>query len=195
MPIPLGNLRAKNANVADPRSNPTPPSASERAGQASQLQPVGWLRVIRSEPPKRAGILLGILALLTAGAIAYGAGKLLWTTPVAAKAGPPATKSLDVKLVDGKPNSLLVPEAARTSLGISKARRRPNRSRHAADPRAAPGDARLNGPRSRPLDPHPRPFHAGRSGGDRQDRRSPRLSRRDFAGPPRLAGRRPGEEG
>ncbi len=64
--------------------------------------------------------MLGILALLTAGAIAYGAGKLLWTTPVAAKAGPPATKSLDVKLVDGKPNSLLVPEAARTSLGISK---------------------------------------------------------------------------
>ena len=111
---------AKTANGADPRLNPTPPTAPERLPQASQLQRVGWLRVIRSEPPKTAGILLGILALLIAGAIAYVAGKLLWTSAAAAQAEPPAKKSLAVELVVGKPDSLLVPEAVRTSLGIRK---------------------------------------------------------------------------
>ena len=53
-------------------------------------------------------------------AVAFGAVKLPWTTPVAEKADPPAKEALAVELVAGKPNSLLVPEEVRKSLGIRK---------------------------------------------------------------------------
>ncbi len=55
---------------------------------------------------------------------AFAAGKLPWMTPgtvypwSSEKVGPPAKQALDVKLVAGKPNSLLVPEAVQKSLGI-----------------------------------------------------------------------------
>ena len=52
--------------------------------------------------------------------MAFGAVKLPWATPVAEKADPPAKEALAVELVAGKPNSLLVPEEVRKSLGIRK---------------------------------------------------------------------------
>ncbi len=53
-------------------------------------------------------------------AVAYGAVKLSWMTPVAERADPPAKEALAVELVAGTPNSLLVPEEVRKSLGIRK---------------------------------------------------------------------------
>ena len=47
-------------------------------------------------------------------------GKLPGKSPVAEKADLPAKAKLDVKLVAGKPNSLLVPEEVQKSLGIRK---------------------------------------------------------------------------
>ena len=64
----------------------------------------------------------------------------------AEKADPPPKEALAVELVAGKPNSLLVPEDVRKSLGIRKGdvdqiavAERPTRD-------AAAGDARLDGP-------------------------------------------------
>jgi cobalt-zinc-cadmium efflux system membrane fusion protein len=60
--------------------------------------------------------LLPILAILMALAVAFGAVKLPWATPVAEKADPPEKEGLaGIKLVAG---SLLVPEDVRRSLGI-----------------------------------------------------------------------------
>jgi len=62
--------------------------------------------------------LLLILAILMALAVAFGAVKLPWATPMGEKVDPPAKEPLAVELVAGKPNSLLVPEEVRKSLGI-----------------------------------------------------------------------------
>jgi len=53
-------------------------------------------------------------------AVAFGAMKLPWATPVMEKDNPPAKESLAVELVTARPNSLLVPEDVRKSLGIHK---------------------------------------------------------------------------
>jgi cobalt-zinc-cadmium efflux system membrane fusion protein len=76
------------------------------------------MRALLFRSRKAAGILLPILAILLALAVAFGAVKLPWATPVAEKADPPEKDALGVKLVAG--NSLLVPEEVRKSLGIRK---------------------------------------------------------------------------
>jgi cobalt-zinc-cadmium efflux system membrane fusion protein len=62
--------------------------------------------------------LLLILAILIALAVAFGLVKLPWTTQVAENPDAPAKAKLAVELVAGKPNSLVVPEEVRKSLGI-----------------------------------------------------------------------------
>ncbi len=64
--------------------------------------------------------MLPIFVILIALTWAYAAGKLPGTATVAPKADPPVKEELDVRLVAGKPNSLLVPEEVRKSLGIRK---------------------------------------------------------------------------
>ncbi|MGA2030937.1 MAG: efflux RND transporter periplasmic adaptor subunit [Thermoguttaceae bacterium] len=76
------------------------------------------MRVLLSRLRKTGGILLPMLAILSALAVACGAVKLPWTATDAEKADPPAKEALAVELVAGKPNSLLVPEEVQKSLGI-----------------------------------------------------------------------------
>jgi cobalt-zinc-cadmium efflux system membrane fusion protein len=61
-----------------------------------------------------------VFAVLTVFAVGFGAVKLPWATPVAENVEPRAKEALAVELVAGKPNSLLVPEEVRRSLGIRK---------------------------------------------------------------------------
>ncbi len=68
---------------------------------------------------KTGGILLPIVVILTL-AVVFGAVKLPWANPPAETMGPPAKAGLGIELVAGKPNSLLVPEEVRKSLGIRK---------------------------------------------------------------------------
>ncbi|MGO9114810.1 MAG: efflux RND transporter periplasmic adaptor subunit [Thermoguttaceae bacterium] len=65
-------------------------------------------------------ILLLVVVMLIALVCAFLAGKFPWSKPVAEKAELPAKEALAVKLVDGKPNSLFVPEDVQKSLGIHK---------------------------------------------------------------------------
>jgi cobalt-zinc-cadmium efflux system membrane fusion protein len=74
------------------------------------------MRVVLTWLLRTIGTLLPILVILMAMAVAFGGVKLPWTTPVAEQAEPPAKEALAVELV--KPNSLLVPEEVRNSLGI-----------------------------------------------------------------------------
>jgi cobalt-zinc-cadmium efflux system membrane fusion protein len=76
------------------------------------------MRALLTRFLKAGGILLPILVLVMAFAVAFGAVKLPWATPVVEKGNPPAKESLGVELVAGKPNSLLVPEEVQKSLGI-----------------------------------------------------------------------------
>ncbi len=105
------------------------------------------MRVLQSRFRKAGGILLPILVILMALAVAFGAVKLPWTTPAAEKADPPAKEALAVELVAGSPNSLLVPEEVRKSLGIRKGNveqiavaQRPGRTR----PLVMPGSTALD---------------------------------------------------
>jgi cobalt-zinc-cadmium efflux system membrane fusion protein len=76
------------------------------------------MRVLLSRLRKAGGILLLIVVILLVFAVAFGVLKLPWMTPVAEKDAPPASEGPGVKLVAGEPNSLLVPEDVRKSLGI-----------------------------------------------------------------------------
>jgi cobalt-zinc-cadmium efflux system membrane fusion protein len=63
--------------------------------------------------------LLPLLAILIVFACwAFVAGKLPWTAPAAKKSDSPANETPGVKLVEGKSNSLFVPEEVQRSLGI-----------------------------------------------------------------------------
>jgi len=78
------------------------------------------MRVFLFRLRKTAGIFLPILAILMVFAVAFGAVKLPWATPVAERVDPPAKEALAVELVADKTNSLLVPDEVRKSLGIRK---------------------------------------------------------------------------
>lgn len=80
------------------------------------------MRAFLSGLRRRGGIILPLLLVFAAFAVASGAVKLPWqaATPEKEKSGPPPKdkEALAVELVAGKPNSLLVPEEVRKSLGI-----------------------------------------------------------------------------
>jgi cobalt-zinc-cadmium efflux system membrane fusion protein len=80
------------------------------------------MRVLLSRSLKTGGILLPVLVILTAFAVAFGAVKvrLPWAAPIAENADPPTKEAPAVELVPGQPNSLLVPEQVRKSLGMRK---------------------------------------------------------------------------
>ena len=67
---------------------------------------------------KAGGLGLPIVVVLAAFALASGTVKLPWKTAADEQADPPVKELPGVELVAGKPNSLLVPEAVRRSLGI-----------------------------------------------------------------------------
>jgi len=69
---------------------------------------------------KSGGLVLPILIVLAAFALASGTVKLPWKTAADPQADPPAKELPGVELVPGKPNSLMVPEVVRESLGIRK---------------------------------------------------------------------------
>ena len=77
------------------------------------------MRVLLSQLRKRGRILLPGLAIVIALAWAFVAWKLPGTCPAAENADPPAKAALAVQLVANRPNSLLVPETVRRSLGIN----------------------------------------------------------------------------
>ena len=80
------------------------------------------MRAVLSRLPKIIGACLVGLAVLAVFAVASGAVKLHWANPSAAeKRTRRAKEALAVELVDGQPDSLLVPEDVRKSLGIRKA--------------------------------------------------------------------------
>jgi cobalt-zinc-cadmium efflux system membrane fusion protein len=80
-------------------------------------------------------------------AVASGEVKLPWASPVVENVAPPVKEALAVELVAGSPNSLLVPEEVRKSLGIRKGNvdriavaERPSRTR----PLVMPGSTALD---------------------------------------------------
>lgn len=78
------------------------------------------MRVLLSRFLKTGGMLLPLVVILMAFAVAFGTVKVPWANSGADKVDLPAKEGLAVELVAGKPNSLRVPEAVRTSLGIRK---------------------------------------------------------------------------
>jgi cobalt-zinc-cadmium efflux system membrane fusion protein len=146
MPTPFFEDRPKGADSADPISNPAPPAAARTVRQAAQFHKESLAGV-----PRRFGknwkSLLPILAVLIVFAWAYQAGKLPGTKSAAENADSPAKDDSGVKLVADKPNSLLVPEEVRKSLGICRGNadqiavaRQPTRTR----PLVMPGSTALD---------------------------------------------------
>ena len=121
MPTPIFDIRPKSADSAGPISNPTPPTAAKMVAKAPQSKDEGRMRFLWNESRKKATFVLPVLPILIAVAWAYAAGKLPGSATDAPKAEPPAKPALAVELVADKPNSLLVPEDVRKSLGIYKA--------------------------------------------------------------------------
>ncbi len=119
MPTPFFEDRPKGANSTAPASHPTAPAAAKSVRQAAQFRNVGLVGV-----PRRLGntwkILLPLLLILFALVWAYSTGKLPWIKAKAAKDNATAKEVTGVELVKDKPNSLLVPEEVRKSLGIRK---------------------------------------------------------------------------
>jgi cobalt-zinc-cadmium efflux system membrane fusion protein len=66
------------------------------------------------------GLVLPVLIMLMAFAVASGTVELHRSSPAAEKVDPPAKEASAIELVAGTPNSLLVPDEVRTSLGIRK---------------------------------------------------------------------------
>ena len=64
------------------------------------------------------GVLIPLLVISAAFAVAFGAVKPPWMTPKGEEVAPPTQALPAVELVAGRPNSLLVPEDVRISLGI-----------------------------------------------------------------------------
>ncbi len=119
MPTPLSDDFPKTATGAQPRANPVFPPASKTSRQPAQLQKPS-LAGARPALRKPVGIVVIALAVLLLVFWAYAAGKLPWMKSDADKSGPPPNEAAQVKLVKGRPNSLLVPEEVRKSLGILK---------------------------------------------------------------------------
>ena len=197
MPTPVLDVRPKSAKNAGLVSHQIPPAASEMVPRTPQLKlnKQGWMRVRRSQLPKAGGILLPILVMLMVLAVAFGAVKLPWTTPVAEKGDPPARATLAVELVAGNPNSLLVPEEVRKSLGIRKGNvdqiavaEQPTRTR----PLVMPGSTALDPARLIRVRVRFAPAEVVEIG-KIDDPHS--FAGKRSAPAPRLAGRRPGEEG
>ena len=120
---------------------------------------------------RRGIILLPLLLLPVAFAFAFGAVRLPWKNTDVEKADLPSKEALAVELVAGKPNSLLVPEDVRASLGIRKGNvdqiavaEKPTRTR----PLVMPGSTAL----IRAIDPSASSVCTGRGRRDWQDRRS-----------------------
>ncbi len=80
------------------------------------------MRALLSRIRRTGGILVPALVVLTAFAVASGGVKPPWRNTGAEDADPPPKAALAVELVSGKPNSLLVPEEVRKSLGIREGR-------------------------------------------------------------------------
>jgi membrane fusion protein, heavy metal efflux system len=78
------------------------------------------MRAFLSGLRRTGGIILPVSVVLMAFVVASGAVKLPWQTAVSENTAPPPKEALAVELVAGKPNSLLVPEEVRRSLGIHK---------------------------------------------------------------------------
>ncbi len=78
------------------------------------------MRAVLSRLPKIIGACLVGLAVLAVFAVASGAVKLHWGTAAAEKTDPPPGEALAVETVDGRPDSLFVPEDVRKSLGMRK---------------------------------------------------------------------------
>ena len=87
---------------------------------AKRLHKQGWIRILLTRLLKTGGVLLPVLLILMVFAVAFGAVKLPWMTPAAGKADSPEEKKLPIDLVKDRPNSLLVPEEVRKSLGMRK---------------------------------------------------------------------------
>ena len=118
MPTPVLDVPPKQAKNAGPVSMQTLPAARKMVPRGPQLDKVVWMRVLLLRLRKTGSIGLPILVILMVFAVLLGAVKLPWATPVAEKVEPPAKEALAVELVMGKPNSLLLPEEVRKSLGI-----------------------------------------------------------------------------
>src|SRR5208283_1539677 len=120
MSKPVLDDRPKSADRGIPAQRPAPLAAAFVFSEAKIIYEHGSLQILFKQLRKRVKVLLSVLAILIAVAWGFAAGKLPGTTPVAPKADPPAKQALAVTLVADKPNSLLVPEEVRKSLGICK---------------------------------------------------------------------------
>ncbi len=173
----------------------TDEAATEIVSPAA-LHQRGWIRALWRRLQKTGGILLPISAILVGLTCwAFGAAKLPWATPVPEKAGLPGKETLAVELVAGKPNSLLVPEEVRKSLGIRKGNvdqiavaEQPTRTR----PLVMPGSTALDPARLIRVRVRFAPAEVVEIG-KIDDPHSFAGQRSALA--PRVAGRRPGEEG
>ena len=202
MPTPVFDVCRKRAKQIGPVSDEAPPATNEAANENDMAEPVmpvneeeGSMRVLLTRLRKTGGVFLPILAILAAFAVAFGAVKLPWTTPVAEKADPPAKEALAVELVAGKPNSLMVPEDVRKSLGIRVGNveqiavaEKPTRTR----PLVMPGSTALDPARLIRVRVRFAPADVVEIG-KIDDPHS--FAGKHSALAPRVAGRRPGEEG
>ena len=123
MPMPAYDVPAKNVHSDDRAHAQISSAAMTRiilGPRAGRLHKERWKDVLLTRLRKTGRMLLPILVILMVFAVAFGAVKLPWTTAVAEKVASPAKEALAIELVKGKPNSLLVPEEVRKSLGIRK---------------------------------------------------------------------------
>jgi cobalt-zinc-cadmium efflux system membrane fusion protein len=121
MSTPVLDIRPKSAESAVATYDQSPLAAAFVVpGTKQSNNKEGWMRKLLRPLRKRGKVLFPIFAIVIAFGWAYAAGMLPGTARVAEKANPPAKATLAVKLVAGKPNSLLVPEDVRKSLGICK---------------------------------------------------------------------------
>ncbi|MGA2258905.1 MAG: efflux RND transporter periplasmic adaptor subunit, partial [Thermoguttaceae bacterium] len=120
MSTPVLDDRPKIADSATPVQTQTPLPATFVVAGAKKLKKESSMQILLNQLRKRGKVVLPILAILIAFTWAFAAGKLPGTTPVAEKADLPAKEALAVELVADKPNSLLVPEKVRKSLGMLK---------------------------------------------------------------------------
>ena len=120
MSTPVVRDAPPSANFAGSDSDPNPLAAGI-VSPVLQLHKKGGMHVLWVRLREIRAIALPILAILVAFACwEFGAARLPWATSLAKKAEPTAKETLTVTLASGKPNSLLVPEEVRKSLGIRK---------------------------------------------------------------------------
>jgi len=121
MSTPVLGDRPKSADSAIPVQCQTPLAAPFVFSEVKRIHEPSPLQIVFNQIRKRGKVLIAILAIVVIAFIwAFATGKLPGTTRAESKVDLPVLQSLAVELVSGKPNSLLVPEEVRKSLGMLK---------------------------------------------------------------------------